>query len=78
MADRNCKDCLFSEIVRFGEGHQAQKCAYPVPEWVKIHSGGGFLNGHEAQSCQLYKTKADLIQSVSVPHETTDPNEHEK
>lgn len=59
--ERNCKDCVFYKAPH--DGYTCGYCMYPVPEWLRMSaSGGGFISGHEAITCAMYKTPADVVQ----------------
>jgi hypothetical protein len=61
MVAKTCFDCLFSAKGQFS----GTVCDYPVPAYIQIRcSSGNFITGNEAESCALYKTKLDLVQSV--------------
>ena len=34
------------------------QCEYPIPAWLKSGTGGGFVNGYEAQQCVLYNVES--------------------
>jgi hypothetical protein len=60
MNSKSCFECVFSAKGKFS----GNVCDYPVPAYIQIRgSSGNFISGLEAQSCALYKTKADLVES---------------
>ena len=60
--DRKCVECCFYRDPK--DGATCGSCEYPVPEWVKIRSGGGFVSGYEAQTCATFKSMHELIRDV--------------
>jgi hypothetical protein len=62
--DKDCSNCVF--VGKAEHVPTAKICDYPVPAWIKIHSGGGFLYGTEAKTCATYKSKLDLVKEAKT------------
>lgn len=59
MEEKQCQDCVFYAAPNLG---LIGACGYPVPGWIRIHSGGGFVSGYEAQSCSTFKSRMDVFE----------------
>jgi hypothetical protein len=57
---KECTECIFHTQPTAGSG----KCDYPIPAWVKIHSGGGWVSGYEAADCSTFKSRKDVFDEV--------------
>ena len=60
---KHCKDCVYHGSSTYSP---SLVCEYPIPECYKINAGGGFLAGHEAEECVLYKSKVDLASEAAL------------
>ena len=51
-----CQDCKHYSKPSYGL--TMGQCEYPIPAWLKSGTGGGFVNGYEAQQCVLYDVES--------------------
>ena len=61
MKDQNCKDCVFYVQSEFK--HTLSRCEYPIPQWLRENTTGGYIGSEEmtGKMCMTFKSRADVF-----------------